>query len=131
MNLEWKTSDVTGNLEASFNGKLLSISDKVFNLKNEAKTEYRAVIIQIDGSKGSKNVSAVMYETNYQHGVQTGITYLCKASYNQSKTDKSVFLTVSHLAVGEKANIDDFGAISEIKAEKTADIFAGTKAEKF
>jgi len=128
MNLEWKKSEVTGNLEASFNGKLLSVSETVLNLNNDAKTEYRIATIQIDGSKGSKNVTAIMYESNFKHGVEKGNSYLCKAVYDESRADKSVLITISHLVAGDRATIEDFG-IPKVESKKVVNEFTNASHE--
>lgn len=115
MKLTWKKSELTGSYEANFSAKLRSISDATF--QNVNKTVYRIANIELPTGKV---VSGLMYESNFQHGVQVGNSYLCKAVY-EGKGD-NVLITVSHLAAAERASIGDFGfELSEAKETAKAD----------
>ena len=105
MNLNWTKNAETGSYEANLSAKLKSVSETVFQSKNDKKTEYRIAIVQLPNGK---DVTAMMYEANYRHGVTPGTSYLCKAIYNK-ENGQDVLITVSHLVAGERASIKDLG----------------------
>lgn len=115
MNLTWTKNELTGSYEAGFSAKLRSVSDATFQNVNE--TTYRIANIELPTGKV---VSGLMYESNFQHGVQVGNTYLCRAVYQGE--GQNVLITVSHLAAAERATINDFGfELSEVKETAKAD----------
>lgn len=117
MKLNWKKNETSGNMEATFAAKLEAVSDRTF--KNVNDTEYRIATIKLPESGESKN--AIMYESNYQHGVEVGKTYACRIIFNEENPD-NVLLTVSHLIAGGRATLSDFGInIEDVK--ETADDF--------
>lgn len=124
MNLTWKQNEQTGNYEANFSAKLMSVSDKTFASNNEKGTLYRAVTIQLENGS---SYQGIMYEANYQHGVTMGNSYLCRA-INSGK-DENVLITVSHLAAAPRATVKDFGfSLSQVKEEVKSDAgFANVK----
>jgi len=124
MNLTWKQNEQTGNYEANFSAKLMSVSDRTFISSNEKGTLYRAVTIQLENGN---SYQGIMYEANYQHGVAIGNSYLCKA-INSGK-DENVLITVSHLAAAPRATVKDFGfSLSQVKEEVKSDAgFANVK----
>ena len=117
MNLTWKQNETTGNYEANFSAKLMSVSDKTFASNNEKGTLYRAVTIQLENGN---SFQGIMYESNYKHGVTIGNSYLCRA-INSGK-DENVLLTVSHLAAAPRATTKDFGfSLADVKEEIKSD----------
>ena len=108
--LNFVKSPVTGQFEAGFNAKLVSISKTI--LTNSNGTQYR--IAQIELPNG-KEVSGRMYEANYKHGAPIGQSVLCRATkYNDSTGNEMLDITVSHLTGAERATLADledaFGA---------------------
>ena len=117
MNLNWKKNDLTGNYEANFSAKLMSVSDRVFQSNNEKATPYRVATVQLEDGKA---VSGIMYDANYQHGVTVGNTYLCRAI--TSGQDDNVLVTVSHLTAAARATTKDFGfSLSKVETEVKTD----------
>ena len=117
MNLTWKQNEMTGNYEANFSAKLMSVSDRTFESKNEKGTLYRAVTVQLENGN---SFQGIMYESNYKHGVTIGNSYLCRA-INSGK-DENVLLTVSHLASAPRATTKDFGfSLANVKEEVKSD----------
>ena len=107
--------------EATFSAKLISVSDKWF--QNANGKQYKICNIDLNG----KTIIAIMYEKNFNHGVQPGVAYQAKAIYDESR-GKDVLVIVSHLVVGQRATIEDF----EFELPKsTQDIFANAEAEDF
>lgn len=121
MKLNWKKNETSGNSEATFAAKLEAVSDRTF--KNVNDTEYRIATIKLPESGDSR--SAIMYESNYQHGVEVGKTYACRIIFNKENPE-NVLLTVSHLIAGERATLSDFGiSVEDVKEE--ADDFANVQ----
>jgi phage tail sheath protein FI len=119
--MNWVKNEDNGSYEATFSGKLISISDKWF--QNANGKQYKICNIDLNG----KTITAIMHEKNFNYGVQPGVTYQAKAIYDESR-GKDVLVIVSHLVVGQRATIDDF----EFESPKsTEDIFANAKAEEF
>lgn len=119
MNLDWNKNEESGNLEANFNATLKSVSDTIFEFDNENKTKYRIATVQLETGK---NISGIMYEKNYQHGVELGNSQMCRASYDETREDDSIFITVSHLVVGDRATAADLGLdLAQVKSMAKAD----------
>lgn len=96
------TKNEQGQMQAQFSSKLLSVGSNV--LKNVNDTEYRIVGIKFEDAKGvEQEVTAIMYESNFKHGVEVGKNYLTTAT----QTDQGVFLQVSHLESIDKRATDD------------------------
>jgi hypothetical protein len=120
MKLNWKKSEaVEGRYEANLTAKLLSISNQTF--KNVNETEYRIAVIEVEG----KSINAIMYEKNFQYGVENGKSYACRASFDSTTGSKDVLITVSHLVAGERVTIDDLGF--ELPVDEMAEIKAAEK----
>lgn len=116
MKLNWTKVEGTETFEAQLSGKLLEVSNDVRTLDNEKQTPYRLAKVKVDG----KNYSALMYDKNFQHGVEVGDELACKAFYDPAR-GKEILITVSHLIASTRATIEDFGFPSEVK-EKVEEI---------
>jgi hypothetical protein len=123
-------SEQTGDLQASFPGKLISISEKA--LTNVNGTNYKIATINFENSQGAKeNVSAFVYEGNYSKTDDAGNAlmvvggeYNCTVTLPAASPDKPI-ITVSHLpASGQRATASAFGVSNEQVAQITSDAAA-------
>lgn len=104
------TNEVTGNKEASFSGKLVSVGETVLESKNENKTPYRVGTIEFEDAQGNtKQRSCMIWESNYKYGMQVGNSYLCKAVIVNGDEGPGVLLYASHLTQASRASLEDFG----------------------
>lgn len=104
MNFTYERNPKTGNVEAVFGAKLLSISDETLKLQNENETLYRPCTVEFEDAEGkTRTTRAIMYEANYQKGVEVNQTYLSRAVNDETRDDNSVLVIVSHL-VGSGAS---------------------------
>jgi hypothetical protein len=110
--MKFEINETTNNQEASFGAKLLSMSEKP--LENTNGTIYRIANIEFEDINGkTQKSSAMVYEGNYNYGMEIGKTFLAKATLSGD----SVYVTVSHLEYnGSRATVDMFG----FEAEATA-----------
>lgn len=107
-------NEVTGRNEYQFMGELLSVAKEP--IKNVNNTEYRPCSIKFMAPNGNEVTSrALMYEKNFQHGVEVGEEYLCTATTDaDAEKGKEVLITVSHLqSTSETADISIFESITE------------------
>jgi hypothetical protein len=110
--MKFEINETTNNQEASFGAKLISISQKP--LENANGTVYRIANIEFDDINGkTQKSSAMVYEGNYNYGMEIGKTFLAKATLSAGQ----VYLTVSHLEFnGNRATVDMFGFETEASA---------------
>ena len=98
--------------EVKFNGKLLSVSENTLKLNNEKETEYRIGTIEFADKDGVvQQCSTMIFEGNYKHGMQVGISYQSTARL----IDGNVYLQTSHLTGADRAtsNMFDFSFVKE------------------
>lgn len=116
--LSWKSNLITGQLEADFRAKLISIGDNVLELNNKHKTPY--VLCTIEMPSG-KQVSGRMYQKNAEkcNEETIGQQVLCKAT----QYDGGIDITVSHLTSAPRVTLaefeEEFGAV-EVPAAAAA-----------
>ena len=122
--MKFEINETTNNQEASFGAKLLSISEKP--LKNANGTIYKIANIEFEDINGkTQKSSAMVYEGNYNYGMEIGKTFLAKATLSSG----SVYLTVSHLEYnGTRATVDMFGF--ETEATAPAEIKSTSKSRQ-
>ena len=103
--MKFEINETTNNQEASFGAKLLSISGKT--LENSNGTRYRIANIEFEDINGNiQKSSAMVYEGNFNYGMEIGKTFLAKATLSGGQ----VYLQVSHLEYnGSRATADMFG----------------------
>lgn len=117
--MNWVKNEVSGAYETTFNGKLLSVSDKT--LENSNGKQYKVASVGV----GDKVFTGIIHQKSFDHGMTTGVSYQCKGIYDESR-GKDVLIVVSHLVVGQRATIDDF----EFEAtEVKENIFQGAASE--
>lgn len=114
--MNFKINSVTGNQEAQFTGKLLSISEQV--LQNTNGTSYRVGTVQFKNAQGNTvQRTGLIYESNYVNKdtsevrMSVGNEYLCTAIVAEGQD--SVLITVSHLQGAARASKDDFGFVTQ------------------
>ena len=98
--------------EVKFNGKLLSVSKNTLKLNNEKETEYRIGTIEFADRDGVvQQCSTMIFEGNYKHGMQVGISYQSTARL----INGNVYLQTSHLTGADRANSSmfDFSFVKE------------------
>lgn len=110
--IKYVKNEQTGQTEAQFSAKLLTVSDKIF--KNVNKTPFRVVGIEFEDNAGKvQKSSATMWETNYQKGVEIGKNYLATAVAGD---DGRAFIKVSHLEnIDNRATANMFGLNAEVE----------------
>jgi len=109
-----KTTDDQGNLQYEFNCELLSVSSEPKT--NVNGKQYRVGTIRFeDANKKMQQVTAIIYEKNYQRGMEVGENYLATARPD----GKDVFITCTALKYAERASTDMFGAFESAPAEKS------------
>ena len=90
--LNWSFDEASGIHSASFGAKLVApLSEKVF--ENSNGTKYKLATIEAFGKK----LTAMIYEGNFNYGVEVGKEYTCKAVYDPSYGSENVLITMSHL----------------------------------
>jgi hypothetical protein len=99
----------SGQKTATFNGTLLSISDKTFANTN-GKNYKVGTVSYVTATGEVKQSTAIIYEGNYKNGMRPNVEYLCTAT----QTDEGVIINVSHLTASTRANINDFFAETEV-----------------
>lgn len=103
--MKFQINEQTGTQEASFNGKLISISDKV--LQNSNGKNYKVATVEFkDVNNETQRSTALVYEGNYSKGMEINESYLCTATV----TDQGVIVRMSHLTgSGDRPTADMFG----------------------
>ena len=114
-------NDNNGNPRVAFDAELLAVSNNT--LTNSNGKEFKIVNIRFeDKNKEMQDVTAICYEGNYKYGIEVGNKYLTTATFVEE--DNAVYLQMSHLIAGERADSSmfDFSAeFAEVPEEaKTA-----------
>jgi hypothetical protein len=102
--LTWTQNEVTGQLQANFNAKLVSVGEKV--LPNSNGKEYVLCNIQLESGK---TISGRMYTANVAKldPETIGMSVLCTATqYGENQLD----ITVSHLTSAPRISANEFEA---------------------
>jgi hypothetical protein len=122
--MKFEINETTNNQEASFGAKLLSMSEKP--LENTNGTIYRIANIEFEDINGkTQKSSAMVYEGNYNYGMEIGKTFLAKATLSEGQ----VYLQVSHLEFnGSRATVDMFGF--EVEATAPAVVKATSRSKQ-
>ena len=108
----FKPNSVTGQLEANFNAKLISIGENFLTNINGVK--YKVGMIEFTNSKGDLvQRNARIYEKNLSYGMPVGQSYLCTVSkFQDASGNTQVDIKCSHLQGAERASIDDFEGVA-------------------
>ena len=104
-------NEVTGLLQCNFPAKLIQIGSVLLNTNTDKKTPYRVGTIEFNDAQGkTQRVTTLIWDKNYQHGMQIGNTYLSTATHTPGRTGGDVLITTSHLeGSGVRADSSMFG----------------------
>ena len=108
----FKPNSVTGQLEANFNAKLISLGENF--LTNSNKVKYKVGMIEFTNSKGDLvQRNARIYEKNLSYGMPVGQSYLCTVSkYIDSAGATQYDIKCSHLQGAQRATSEDFESVA-------------------
>ena len=108
----FKPNSVTGQLEANFNAKLISIGENFLTNTNGVK--YKVGMVEFTNVKGELiQRSARIYEKNLSYGMPVGQSYLCTVSkYIDSAGATQYDIRCSHLQGAQRATSDDFEGVA-------------------
>ena len=108
----FKPNSVTGQLEANFNAKLISIGENFLTNINGVK--YKVGMVEFTSAKGELiQRSARIYENNLSYGMPVGQSYLCTVSkYVDTAGSTQYDIKCSHLQGAQRATSDDFESVA-------------------
>ena len=108
----FKPNSVTGQLEANFNAKLISIGENFLTNINGVK--YKVGTIEFTNAKGVLvQKSARIYEKNLSYGMPVGQSYLCTVSkYVDTAGATQYDIKCSHLQGAQWATSEDFEGVA-------------------
>ena len=108
----FKPNSVTGQLEANFNAKLISIGENFLTSINNVK--YKVGMIEFTNAKGELiQRSARIYEKNLSYGMPVGQSYLCTVSKYQDASGSTQYgIKCSHLQGAQRATSEDFEGVA-------------------
>ena len=108
----FKPNSVTGQLEANFNAKLISVGENF--LTNSNKVKYKVGMIEFTNSKGDLvQRNARIYEKNLSYGMPVGQSYLCTVSkYVDTAGATQYDIKCSHLQGAQRATSEDFESVA-------------------
>ena len=99
-------NEVTEKYDVQFQGKLISIASDENVFENSNGTKYRPCTINFKDSHGNPQTSqAIIYEANFEKGMEIGVSYLCTASEGDAR---GPIITVSHLTAAARVSNDAF-----------------------
>ena len=109
---DFKPNSVTGQLEANFNAKLISVGENFLTNTNGIK--YKVGTIEFTNAQGALvQKSARIYEKNLSYGMPVGQSYLCTVSkYIDSAGATQYDIKCSHLQGAQRATSDDFEGVA-------------------
>ena len=123
----WTKNSVTGQLETSFQSKLVSISDRI--VENSNGTQFRVATCELPNGK---QVSCRIYEKNFAYGMNVGTSYLTKATqYADANGEVQVDLTMSHLTTATRASLDDLGFAGAVETKASTNVAIAAEVESF
>ena len=108
----FKPNSVTGQLEANFNAKLISIGENF--LTNTKGVKYKVGTIEFTNAQNKVvQKSARIYEKNLSYGMSVGQSYLCTVSRYQDASGSTQYdIKCSHLQGAERATSEDFEGVA-------------------
>ena len=108
----FKPNSETGQLEANFNAKLISIGENFLTNINNVK--YKVGVIAFTNAQNKVvQKSARIYEKNLSYGMPVGQSYLCTVSrYIDSAGATQYDIKCSHLQGAQRATSDDFEGVN-------------------
>ena len=108
----FKPNSVTGQLEANFNAKLVSIGENFLTNTNGVK--FKVGTIEFTNAKGTLvQKSARIYEKNLSYGMPVGQSYMCTVSKYQDASGSTQYdIKCSHLQGAQRATSEDFEVVA-------------------
>ena len=108
----FKPNSVTGQLEANFNAKLISIGQNFLTNINNVK--YKVGTIEFTNAQNKVvQKGARIYERNLSYGMPVGQSYLCTVSKYQDASGSTQYdIKCSHLQGAERATSEDFEGVA-------------------
>ena len=108
----FKPNSVTGQLEANFNAKLISIGENFLTNINNVK--YKVGTIEFTNAQNKVvQKSARIYEKNLSYGMSVGQSYLCTVSRYQDASGSTQYdIKCSHLQGAQRATSEDFEGVA-------------------
>ena len=108
----FKPNSVTGQLEANFNAKLISIGENFLSNTNGVK--YKVGTIEFTNAQNKLvQKSARIYEKNLSYGMPVGQSYMCTVSkYIDSAGATQYDIKCSHLQGAQRATSEDFEGVA-------------------
>ena len=108
----FKPNSVTGQLEANFNAKLISIGENFLTNTNGVK--YKVGIIEFTNAQNKiVQKGARIYEKNLSYGMPVGQSYLCTVSKFIGSAGATQYdIKCSHLQGAQRATSDDFESVA-------------------
>lgn len=107
-------NETTGQMDVLFSAELLTLTENV--LQNSNGKNFKIAGIKFKDKNGKEQkATAMVYEGNYQHGLEIGKDYLATASKGE---DGNVYIRLSHLEyVDNRATVEMFDfSETEVKA---------------
>ena len=100
-------NEETGKKQFLFNAKLLKIGEKT--LENTNGKNYKIVTLKFNLPSGEEvERTGMIYQKNYDYGVETAKDYLCSLSFDQEGNPQ---IKMSHLTNAERASVEDFSGL--------------------
>ena len=108
----FKPNSVTGQLEANFNAKLISIGQNFLTNINNVK--YKVGTIEFTNAQNKVvQKSARIYDKNLSYGMPVGQSYLCTVSKYQDASGSTQYdIKCSHLQGAQRATSEDFEGVA-------------------
>ena len=108
----FKPNSETGQLEANFNAKLISIGENFLTNINNVK--YKVGVIEFTNAQNKVvQKSARIYEKNLSYGMPVGQSYLCTVSKYQDASGSTQYdIKCSHLQGAQRATSEDFEGVA-------------------
>ena len=108
----FKPNSVTGQLEANFNAKLISIGENFLTNTNGVKYKISTIAFTNAQNKVVQK-STRIYEKNLSYGMPVGQSYLCTVSKYQDASGSTQYdIKCSHLQGAQRATSEDFEGVA-------------------
>jgi hypothetical protein len=106
-------NEETGEKSFHFNATLIEVGEKV--LENANGKNYKIVTLKFNLPSGEEvERTAICYESNYQHGIEVGLDYLCNLSFDEQGEPQ---IRMSHLNNAKRASTEDFAGLFQVQKQ--------------
>ncbi|MDC7994034.1 hypothetical protein [Altibacter sp. HG106] len=111
-------NEETGEMGFSFTAKLLRLGETI--LQNSNETNYKIAEVKFMLPSGEEvERTAMVYEKNYEHGLEVGKNYLTTVTFDE--VDGTPYLRMSHLQNVQRASAADFAGLFQSKKQLIED----------